>query len=67
MLAVEVRDNSNGNDWRTIVWLPFTKYMGMGMGTERFVTLPGGREIGLAFGRRQNRLPASPSNSSILR
>lgn len=57
MLAVEVRDNSDGNEWRKVVWLPFTKYMGMGMGTERFVTLPGGREIGLAFGRRQNRLP----------
>ncbi|MBL8761741.1 MAG: hypothetical protein JNL50_10600, partial [Phycisphaerae bacterium] len=57
MLGVEVRDPSLGKEWRKIVWLPFTKYMGMGMGTERFVTLPDGREIGLAFGRRQNRLP----------
>ncbi|NUQ53670.1 MAG: hypothetical protein HUU19_13355 [Phycisphaerales bacterium] len=57
MLAVEVRAVAQGKDWRRVVWLPFTKYMGMGMGTERFVTLPDGREIGLAFGRRQNRLP----------
>lgn len=57
MLGVEVRDHSAERDWRKIVWLPFTKYMGMGMGTERFVTLPDGREVGLAFGRRQHRLP----------
>lgn len=57
MLGVEVRSSVAGRDWRKVVWLPFTKYMSMGMGTERSVTLPDGREVMLAFGRRQNRLP----------
>lgn len=69
MLAVEVSvhgasggsdrdgDQASGKHWNQIVWLPFTKYMGLGMGTERSVDLPDGRKINLAFGRRAHQLP----------
>lgn len=61
MLGVEVSTNlikdRSGNPWKTVVWLPFTKYMGVSMGTERDVFLPDGRMIRLAFGRRQHQLP----------
>lgn len=43
--------------WSRVVWLPFAKYIGIGMQTERMVQLPDGRQILLAFGRRQHRLP----------
>lgn len=43
--------------WSSVVWLPFTKYLGVGLGTERIVRLPDGREVELAFGRRQYPLP----------
>ncbi len=53
MLGVEVSDESG---WSQTVWLPFSQYMGIGMGAERQVTLPSGRRITLAFGRRAHRL-----------
>jgi hypothetical protein len=54
MLGVEV---TAGDGTREIVWLPFTRYLGMGMQTERTVPLHDGREITLAFGRRAHLLP----------
>lgn len=63
MLAVEVSTvlrpsgDAPATPWRTIVWLPFTQYMGVGMGTERRVELADGRVLNLAFGRLQHRLP----------
>jgi hypothetical protein len=54
MLAVEV---TAGDGTREIVWLPFTRYLGMGMHTERKVRLRDGRELTLAFGRRAHLLP----------
>lgn len=53
MLAVEV---STG-DWSRVVWLPFTKYLGVGLGTERNIVLPDGRTLHLAFGRLRYPLP----------
>jgi hypothetical protein len=47
MLALEV----SAGTWTKTVWLPFTKYLNAGMGTERTVTLPDGRSMTLAFGR----------------
>ncbi|NUQ68037.1 MAG: hypothetical protein HUU18_07130 [Phycisphaerales bacterium] len=55
MLGVEV--TYAGTPMRRIVWLPFTKYMGAGFGTERSVELPDGKRLTLAFGRRQHVFP----------
>ncbi|MFM9995047.1 MAG: hypothetical protein ACKVU4_04515 [Phycisphaerales bacterium] len=66
MMAVEVSVSpANGPEarapgsanWSRVVWLPFTRYLGVGLDTERKVTLPDGREITLAFGRVAHRLP----------
>lgn len=61
LLGVEVSSNllkdRSGNPWKTVAWLPFTRFMGVGMGTERDVFLPDGRMIRMAFGRRQHALP----------
>lgn len=61
LLGVEVTAGSikgaGGAPWKTVAWLPFTKYMGVGMGTERDLFLPDGRMVRLAFGRRQHGLP----------
>lgn len=59
MLAVEVSWGGAGGVPRgkRVVWLPFTKYIGLGMGTERDLALPDGRRLRLAFGRRQHTLP----------
>jgi hypothetical protein len=54
LLAVEV---SAGDGSKQVVWLPFTRYLGAGMGTERSVQLNDGRELLLAFGRRAHPLP----------
>jgi hypothetical protein len=53
MLGVEVKADGVGR----VVWLPFTKYLGVGMGTERTVELPGGRRLQLAFGRLRYQFP----------
>lgn len=60
MLAVEVSVDARGPriqaaPWSRVVWLPFTKYLGVGLDTERRVTLPDGRELSLAFGRAAHR------------
>jgi hypothetical protein len=69
MLAVEVRVESgppgpDDGEFRRVVWLPFSKYMGDGLGQTRSVTLPGadggsgdGRVIRLGFGRVQHPFP----------
>ncbi len=55
MLAVEV--SIAGTDWSRTVWLPFMKYLGIGMPGEQTVALPDGRRVRLVFGRRQHPLP----------
>jgi hypothetical protein len=62
MMAVEIRSNRQGApsgeaETTTVLWLPFTRYLGVGLSTERRVTLPDGRELALAFGRRRHLLP----------
>ncbi len=63
MLGVEVSlagsagEASRPGAWSTVVWLPFSKYVGTSQGSETEVTLPDGKQIGLAFGRLQHRLP----------
>ncbi|MDX2118793.1 MAG: hypothetical protein SFY96_11470 [Planctomycetota bacterium] len=56
MLAVELTWKSDPS-WKRVVWLPFTKYFGLRMGTERQVELPSGSVLNLAFGRVQYPLP----------
>lgn len=59
MLCVEVSLASpdTGPDWKMLAWVPFNKYLGVDQGTERVVSLPDGRDLKLAFGRLQHRLP----------
>lgn len=57
MLAVEITSPEKLAGFRTIVWLPFTRYMGAGIDAERHVHLPDGREINLMFGRLTHRFP----------
>ena len=56
MLAVEVRVGDGPDALRERVWLPFSKYFGVGAETERVLDV-GGRQVTLAFGRLQHRLP----------
>jgi len=58
MLAVEVNSiRPDGAPFTRIVWLPFTKYMGVMGDPERTVILPDGRHVTLVFGRVQHPLP----------
>lgn len=58
MLAVEVSAGKAGQTpFKQVVWLPFTKYLASGLGTERTVDLPDGRHLALAFGRLRYTLP----------
>lgn len=62
MIAVEVSaprpvTDPEPGDWSTVVWIPFSQYLHLDDSLERTVRLPGGREITLAFGRRQHPLP----------
>ncbi len=43
--------------WSRIVWVPFSRYLGIDSSTERVVWLPDGRHVRLAFGREQHPLP----------
>lgn len=62
MLAVEVRIESgpagpDDAEFRRVVWVPFSKYMGDGIADLREVALPGGRRVRLGFGRLQHVFP----------
>ncbi|QOI99512.1 MAG: hypothetical protein HRU70_03055 [Phycisphaeraceae bacterium] len=58
MIAVEVGCTHEGAPWRTVVWLPFTRYViEQAAITQRAVRLPDGREVGLCFGRLFHFLP----------
>lgn len=54
LLAVEV--SLAGTGWKRVVWLPFTRYLDLDLGTERTVRLPDGRPLRMAFGRQQHQL-----------
>lgn len=56
-LEVSVPEGSPGGPWSRVVWLPFTKYMGVERDKIRTLTLPDGREVQVAFGREQRPLP----------
>jgi hypothetical protein len=56
MLGVELTWKTDPS-WKRIVWLPFTKYFGLRMGTERQIELPTGAMLNMAFGRVQYPLP----------
>lgn len=53
--AVEV--TLANSDFRRVVWIPFTQYMGVGGEEKRSVRLPDGRLIELAFARLQHPFP----------
>lgn len=57
MLAVEISGGGGSVRWTTRAWVPFSKYIGLNLGTERTLRLPDGRELTLAFGRWAHRLP----------
>ena len=52
-LEVRVAGPGDGTAWTRVVWLPFTRYMGLSPGTIRTIELPDGRRFELAFGRYQ--------------
>lgn len=66
MLAVEVA--LAGSEFKRIVWLPFTRYLGLDGATERSVDLPDGRTVRMAFGRQQHSLghPNAPFRISLV-
>ncbi len=56
-LAVEITSPARAG-WKRVEWIPFSRYLGVGdEDAQRDVTLPDGRNIRVAFGRRQHRLP----------
>lgn len=56
-VAVEVTSDALPG-LRRVVWVPFSRYLGMGPPEgERSVSLPDGRTVRLAFGRRQRPFP----------
>jgi hypothetical protein len=62
MVAVEVSlPGADGPDapprWRSVVWMPFSRYLGVTGDESRTVHLPDGREVSMAFGRRQHPFP----------
>ncbi len=58
-VAVEVSaDGLGGREaWSEVVWLPFTRYMGIQQDTIRRVVLPDGRDLQIAFGRLRRPFP----------
>ncbi len=56
-VAVEVKATVRGQPWKRVIWVPFSRYMGLGSQNERTMRLPDGRDIKFAFGRRQHRFP----------
>ena len=58
-VAVEVSlsETSPLGPWSEVVWLPFIKYMEAETDKVRTITVPGNREIKVAFGRLQRPLP----------
>ncbi|MBI1190666.1 MAG: hypothetical protein GC200_08325 [Tepidisphaera sp.] len=62
MLGVEVSVPRKGaasgeSVFRRVVWVPFSRYMGLNNGGERTLILPDGRHMQLAFGRLMYQLP----------
>ncbi|MEM9065271.1 MAG: hypothetical protein AAGB51_07255 [Planctomycetota bacterium] len=59
LLAVEVtaRRSGSAEPMRRIVWVPFSKYMGLDPSLQRRVSFPDGRRVDLVFGRVQRPLP----------
>ena len=58
MLAVEVTSTAPSlQGWKQVTWLPFSRYMGMGLGNERTLATPDGRFLTLSFGRTVHRFP----------
>ncbi len=58
MLGVEVTSvDPKFADWKRVVWIPFSQYMGMGMDENRVVETPDGRRVTLAFGRLMHKFP----------
>ncbi len=59
MIAVEVSVPmaETGADWSRVVWLPFARYLETAADQHRTLTLPGGRELTMAFGRIRHGFP----------
>ncbi len=53
-VQIELSDSSG---WRETVWLPFSRFMNVAMGTDRTIELPDGRSLQLAFSRAPRPLP----------
>lgn len=58
MLGVEVSaPRAGGGDFKRVVWVPFSRYMGIANDGSRTLVLPDGRHVQLAFGRQVYPLP----------
>ncbi len=57
MLAVEAATTIGGRPYTQVVWLPFSRYMGVMASNQRRIDLPDGRSLDLMFGRLQRPLP----------
>jgi hypothetical protein len=58
MAAVELSvPTSETETWTHVVWLPYSRYLETSEDLVRTVTVPGGREITLAFGRVRHPFP----------
>ncbi len=43
--------------WSRVIWVPFSRYLGIDNSMERLLWLPDGRHLRLSFGREQHPLP----------
>jgi len=57
MAAVELSAPETLPGWSSVVWLPFARYLETSNDLVRTATLPDGRELTLAFGRRRHPFP----------
>ncbi|MFA6046630.1 MAG: hypothetical protein WC718_16720, partial [Phycisphaerales bacterium] len=58
MLGVEISAaRPTGEPFKRVMWIPFTRYMGISSDGQRTLVLPDGRHVQLAFGRLIYQLP----------
>ncbi|MEM1185907.1 MAG: hypothetical protein AAGI53_13015 [Planctomycetota bacterium] len=56
-LEVSVVTSTGEPKWSDVIWVPFTRYMGLSTETLREIGLPDGRAVALAFGRLRRTFP----------
>lgn len=56
-VSIDLGATASQEEWKTVVWLPFCKYLEIAQDLVRRVDLPDGRSLNLAFGRLRHPLP----------